>query len=152
MKTCPKCGELLGDSVKTCIKCRYNFEYGRIITAEEAAEQRNKQEEQKQKHLEEAKLREEYKKVQLMKNPLFEYKTVVITDSISGHVDVEELQRTLVEWSEKGWRLHTIFTNEIGKSTSSVSVGGYSSGTNATIDQIVMIFERCIKAENRSET
>lgn len=26
MKTCPKCNELLGDAVKVCIKCKYQFE------------------------------------------------------------------------------------------------------------------------------
>ena len=25
MKSCPNCGELLGDSVKVCFKCRYDF-------------------------------------------------------------------------------------------------------------------------------
>lgn len=35
MKTCPNCGELLGDSVKDCFKCHFNFEVKRVLTSEE---------------------------------------------------------------------------------------------------------------------
>lgn len=32
MKTCPHCGEIIGDSLEICFKCKYNFKYNRIIT------------------------------------------------------------------------------------------------------------------------
>ena len=33
MKTCPKCNEILGDSVKVCVKCRYQFEQDELQEA-----------------------------------------------------------------------------------------------------------------------
>lgn len=32
MKTCPCCGEILGDSLEICFHCKYNFRYGRVVT------------------------------------------------------------------------------------------------------------------------
>lgn len=112
MKICPNCGELLGDSVKECFKCHCNYAY-------------------------EAQKKEEAKREQLSKNQLFEYKVIIIEDLPSGEVDNMKIQRTLDEWSEKGWRLHSIYSSEIGKNAIAV--------VNATINQTVMIFERCIK-------
>lgn len=108
MKTCPNCGELLGDSVKECFKCHYSYKY-----------------------------KEDAKREQLSKNSLFEYKVIVIEDLPSGEVNTIKIQQTLDEWSEKGWRLHSVYSSEIGKNAIAV--------VNATINQTVMIFERCIK-------
>lgn len=57
------------------------------------------------------------------------------------------MQTALDEYAEKGWRLHSIFNNELGKTSSAVSIGIIGTSVNATIDQTVMILERCIKAE-----
>lgn len=35
MKTCPKCGELVGDNVQSCFNCHYDFALHRMPTAEE---------------------------------------------------------------------------------------------------------------------
>lgn len=121
MKTCPNCGEILGDSINVCFKCRYDFNAGN-------------------------KIREEQKKIQLAKNPLFEYRIVTVNDLSTGEIDDDKIQKVLNEWSGNGWTLHTIFTNEIGKTSSAASIGGFGAGINATIDQTVLIFERCIKA------
>lgn len=40
MKYCPNCGEILGDSVKECFKCHYNYSFGRVLTSLEINEQR----------------------------------------------------------------------------------------------------------------
>lgn len=146
MKTCPKCGEILGDSADVCFKCRYDFRYKRVITGAEYAEQREKQIAQQNQYIEEAKLREEQKKVQLSKNPLFEYQVVVVNDLPDGQADDDGIQKALNEWSWQGWKLHTIFTNEIGKSSTATSIIGFGFGINATIEQTVLVFERCIKA------
>lgn len=139
MKTCPKCGELLGDSVNVCIKCRYDYRYMRVVTHDELIEHRNKQ-------IEESTAKEEQKKNQISKNPLFEYQIVVINDLSDGQIDDYNIQKTLNEWSENGWRLHSIFTNELGKTSSSISIVGFGAGINATIGQTDLIFERCIKS------
>ena len=89
---------------------------------------------------------EEIKRNQLSKNPIFEYKLIVINDLLSGVIDERAIQDTLSEWSKKGWRLHTMFSSEIGKISTGISMAGFGSITNATIDQTVLIFERCIKA------
>ena len=83
---------------------------------------------------------------QIKNNPLYEYETIVINDNSDGTVNTKQIQDTLLEYSKAGWRLHSIFTNEIGKSTVSAFIGFIGSNVNATIDQTIIIFERCIKA------
>lgn len=146
MKTCPNCGELLGDYADACIKCRYDYKRGRVITSEELAEQRNKRLAEQQKMIEEAREKEEQKKSQIAKNPLFEYQVIIVNDLPDGSINDDDIQKKLNEWSIKGWKLHTIFTSEIGKTATSTSVGGFGTGINATIDQTILVFERCIKS------
>lgn len=146
MKSCPNCDELLGDSVKVCIKCRYDFERKRVVTNDELIEKRNREIEQQQKFLEEAKAKEEQRNIQISKNPLFEYQVIIVDDLQNGQIDDNSVQKALNEWSEKGWKLHTIFTNEIGKCSTSSVIGMFGLSINATIDQTVLVFERCIKA------
>ena len=145
MKTCPECGELLGDSINVCFKCRYDFKYKKVITSTEFAAQREKQIQQQNKLIEEAKLKEEQKSIQLAKNSLFEYQVITVDDLSTGQADKGGIQNVLNEWSRKGWRLHSIFTNEIGKTSTATSFGGFGSSINATICQTILVFERCIK-------
>ena len=42
-------------------------------------------------------------------------------------------------------QLIKLYANTWAKNTSSVGFGGVASGSNATIDQQVLIFERCIR-------
>ena len=90
--------------------------------------------------------REELRNAQLSKNPQYEYQIVAVGDKDSGEIDIREIQRILNQYSEEGWKLHSAFTNELGKNSSSTSIGHVGSGTNATIDQTILIFERCIDA------
>lgn len=142
MKNCPNCNELLGDSVTECFNCHYSYIYKRVITKDEQMVKKKQQMKELEKREEENRL----KQAQLSKNPLFEYKVIVINDLSSGQVDNIKIQETLNEWSEKGWRLHSIYSSEIGKNSTGISIAGFGSITNATIDQTVLIFERCIKA------
>lgn len=142
MKTCPNCGELIGDSVNECFKCHYSYIYNRVSTKEERMSKKNRQEEELKRKEEEFKRKEE----QLSKNPLFEYKVIVINDLSDGQVNDKRIQEVLDEWSKKGWKLHSIFSSEIGKNSLGVSIAGFGSITNATIDQTILVFERCIKA------
>ena len=153
MKTCPKCKELIGDNVNECFKCHYNFSYGRIITQEERKKEREKEQklyEQKkiseQQKNEQIKLFQQQMEEQIKNNPLYEYETIVINDNSDGTVNTKQIQDTLLEYSKAGWRLHSIFTNEVGKSTVGAFIGFIGSNVNATIDQTIMIFESCIKA------
>ncbi len=35
MKTCPNCGEIVGDSVESCFKCQYNFVRRKVLSRTE---------------------------------------------------------------------------------------------------------------------
>lgn len=148
MKTCPECGELVGDSVESCFNCNYNFNYKRKVTKNEIEEEKNKLEEKRRKQLEVEKIKENERITQLSKNPIYEYQTVIVNNLETGEINQIEFQRALETWSQKGWRLHSVFNNELGKTSSSIAVGFIGSNVNATIDQTVLIFERCIKAES----
>lgn len=43
MKSCPNCGELLGDRVEQCFNCNYSFTLRRVITKEEITEKRRRE-------------------------------------------------------------------------------------------------------------
>lgn len=62
--------------------------------------------------------------------------------ALTGTVKKEELQRMLSVYAMDGWRLHTALTNEAGKTV----LAAAGVGANATVDQTVLIFERCIKS------
>lgn len=128
MKECPNCKELLGNSVNECFKCRYNFTLKKVITATEHASRKYHQIEEQKKKEEELKLREEIKNKQLLENPLYEYKLIVINDLSSGEVNARQIQTSLDYWSERGWKLHSIYSSEIGKETTSTSFSGFGAG------------------------
>lgn len=149
MKTCPECSELLGDSVMRCFNCNYDYSYGRVINSneirkykEERQKELSKSDEERQKELFELK---KLQQQQLANNPRYEYQSVIINDTRSGEIDYESFQNALTLYSQEGWKLHTIFTNEVGKTSTAVMIGFLGGSVNATIDQTVLVFERCIK-------
>ena len=146
MKTCPKCGELIGDDCKECFNCHYNYSYGRIITSREISTERQKAEFQKQQNEEQKILFEKEKTKQIKCNPIYEYKTVVVNDNSDGTVNEEKIQMILDEYSSQGWKLCFMFTNEVGKSSATTIVSFLGMNINSTIEQTIIVFERCIKA------
>ncbi len=75
----------------------------------------------------------------------WEYKAVSLYDNDSGFIDAASIENTINDLGRQGWRLRCAFANEMGRNSSSSGVGGISSGTNATIDQNIMIFERFVR-------
>ena len=163
MKECPNCKELLGDNVERCFSCKYDFKLQRTISRDEerqienAIEEKRKQEEEKiraekekvwqeevahRKELE--RIRTEYQECR-EKNALYEYEVVVLYDKPTGEFDVDNYRRILNKYSVNGWQLKSVFSNEIGKDSSGVGIGGFSTQVNATIDQTIITFERCIR-------
>ena len=65
----------------------------------------------------------------------------MVTNS-DGFTDVKEMKRILAERVNNGWRLHSVYSNILG--VNAVKVLGI--GTNATISETVMLFERSVKA------
>lgn len=73
-------------------------------------------------------------------NDLYEYDIEIIANKSDGTVDSQSIRTAIAEHAKLGWRLHTMYSNEVGKNSSSYM----GSGTNATICQDVLIFERRI--------
>ncbi|MBE5862775.1 MAG: DUF4177 domain-containing protein [Lachnospiraceae bacterium] len=82
-------------------------------------------------------------------NDIYEYDVVSILDKDHGGVDTERMSEVIAFHASKGWRLVFAFSNEIGHDSSLSELGGVSIGINSTIDQNVLIFERCVKRYNR---
>lgn len=80
--------------------------------------------------------------------PHYEYTVARVLDNRNGSTNQEKLQSVLTEYAMEGWKLHSVITNEIGKNISAVSIGGITGGTNATVDEIILIFERMVSKGN----
>lgn len=77
----------------------------------------------------------------LSTSDLYEYKVVTVENERGGLVDKESMMDMLNSYAREGWKLHTVYSNELGKSA--VSVLGF--GVNATVCQDVFILERRVK-------
>lgn len=175
MKTCPVCGELLGDSVVSCFKCHYDYELKRVIPSEErqalrlererVAENQHQErliadvaaraaEEEKRALMEQ---RIEERQQALMKKPpdilllndTYEYDVVSLHDHYNGMPNIHRMKKILNDYAKDGWKLVTMISNELGVNSTSVGVGNISIGTNTTMDSVVMVFERRIYTINK---
>ena len=75
----------------------------------------------------------------------WEYKVISLSDEETGSLDPFLLEHTLNEMGLDGWHLRCAYANELGQNMSSSGIGGFSSGTNSTIDQNILILERFVK-------
>ena len=158
MPSCPHCsGYYFGEPLQ-CPKCNYDFKLKRVVSKEEAVKKREElriaEEKAREQKAEIIRKREEEaienRMLAFQNSALYEYTTVYLRDSYSGLLNQDTLNSTLQSHAAEGWRLHSVLTNEAGKNSSSVSVGGASFGTNATMDVTILIFERCIKLAGQS--
>ena len=165
MQECPNCHEMLGNNVDVCFNCHYDFKKKRVIQPEELRkikedEQKrideiNETQRQRERQKEQERRRtqryyndlERSRTEQIPKNPLYEYAIETVVDTQTGTCNEYTIQDILSRYASNGWRLHSIFTNEIGKTSNTVGYAGISGGINATVDQTVMVFERCIKPD-----
>ena len=147
MKTCPNCKELIGDNVSICFNCGWNFD-DPTQNAIAAEKERKKKEAELKREAERKEAEIEANKIRLGRiaslNKKYEYCTCVVYDKDSGSADIDQINACIKRYAEDRWRVHSIFTNEIGKTSSSSGYGGISSGTNATIDQTIILFERVV--------
>lgn len=74
-------------------------------------------------------------------NEFYEYDVETVINANHGTVDKEKMKEILSSYSRKGYRLHTIYSNELGKNA--LSLLGF--GVNSTASEDVMIFERRIQ-------
>lgn len=169
MKTCPNCNEIVGDNVDICFKCGYDFIHKRMPTREEIEAKQNnekqimelhriQEEKRKQQAIDEVRISNKVKyqieeelslkndeSAIIALNDIYEYRVLKFSDDSSGIPNIAELEKALNDLSLHGWHLKSAHTNEIGKNSVAVGLGGASNGSNATIDVTVLIFERCIK-------
>lgn len=146
MKTCPNCGELIGENADECFKCHYNYVYRRVITAQEIKARREREEREKENEIKNIEIFEKEKELQIKRNPLYEYKIEIVNDLETGEIDSRRMQYIVEKYSSEGWRLHNVFTNELGKTSTLSGIAFLGVSVNATICQTIFIFERCIKA------
>lgn len=128
LKKCPICKKNVNYNMKICSECGFAFETVPTIEYEEIAQMYN------------ARL-EQYKK-----NPFYEYDYIVVPNKPDGTTNKERIQEIISSHAMQGWRLITMYSNELGKNSMGVSVAGIGGGTNTTMCEDVMVFERCIKA------
>ena len=71
----------------------------------------------------------------------YEYDVVTIINEGHGQIDKQSILKVLNERAQQGWKLHTIYSNELGKNA--VSLLGL--GVNSTACEDVLIFERRVE-------
>lgn len=128
--------EKIRDSFYEYISHRHQEKTG-ISLSEFSKRHRDYIKEQEEKALEEIKKQEYAKSF----NEFYEYDVVTILNENHGQVDKEKMIKILAEKATQGWKLHTIYSNELGKNA--VSILGL--GVNATACEDVLIFERRIQ-------
>lgn len=75
----------------------------------------------------------------------YEYTTLSLVDDSGGALSASKITGLLNEYALDGWRLVSAYANELGHNSSSSGIGGFSTGSNSTIDQHILILERFIK-------
>ena len=138
MKTCPNCKELVGDNVSKCFNCGWNFD----DPSENEKAIRKKMEQTGEAEKKELERRLELSKI----NNKYEYTVIRIRDNADGTCDEEKIKRNINYYAMEGWRLHTIYSNELGKNSSSVGIVGISGQVNATICETIIVMERLISS------
>lgn len=87
----------------------------------------------------------------------YEYKVLSLLDANgifnrdSGRVDIIKMTKVLNELGVEGWHLAAAYSNELGKNSSASGVGGMMFGTNSTVDENILIFERFVKIKQTLE-
>lgn len=128
LKKCPICKKNVNYDSEICSDCGFSFNVVDTVQYQEIAKIYNARVEQ------------------IKKNSYYEYDYVVVPNMSDGSTNKEQIEEVISSHAMQGWRLVTMYSNELGKNSMGVSVGGIGGGTNATMCEDVMVFERCIKA------
>lgn len=71
---------------------------------------------------------------------LYEYDIVTILNENHGKINKGRMTEIIMSHARKGWKLHTVYSNELGKNALAV----IGLGLNSTACEDVLIFERKI--------
>lgn len=80
----------------------------------------------------------------LSKHGLYEYDVQTSLNIHDGRVDTEAIKTILNTKAKQGWKLHTMYSNELGKNALTL----LNVNSNATVSEDVMIFERVLNPED----
>ena len=75
----------------------------------------------------------------------YEYTTLSLVDDQGGGLTPDKVSKLLNSYAIDGWKLVSAYSNELGHNSTSGGFGGFSTGTNSTVDQHILIMERFIK-------
>lgn len=75
----------------------------------------------------------------------YEYTTLSLVDNDGGGLTAVQVTQLLNDYALDGWRLVSAYANELGHNSTSGGFGGFSTGTNSTIDQHILIMERFVR-------
>lgn len=75
----------------------------------------------------------------------YEYTTLSLVDDDGGGLTTAQVTQLLNDYALDGWRLVSAYANELGHNSTSSGFGGFSTGTNSTVDQHILILERFIR-------
>lgn len=127
-KVCPICSKRSSYECQVCSECGYDFTTDQVLyTNNDIAEIYN------------------HKAENIKNSPLYEYDYVVIPNKFDGSVNQEQISKVIQAHARQGWRVVTMYSNEIGKNSSQIGAGGISAGINTTACEDVILFERCIR-------
>lgn len=75
----------------------------------------------------------------------YEYTTLSLVDDDGGGLTTTQVTRLLNDYALDGWRLVSAYANELGHNSTGGGFGGFSTGTNSTVDQHILILERFVR-------
>lgn len=75
----------------------------------------------------------------------YEYTTLSLVDDNGGGLTTAQVTKFLNDYALDGWKLVSAYANELGHNSTSGGFGGFSTGTNSTVDQHILILERFVR-------
>ena len=130
---CPDCGHVLNDYEVNhcwCTNCNRKF------SSSEEIKSLNEEWAEEQKRL--ADIEHDRQDYAMRRLGLYEYDIETVINENHGTVDKDRMRQILNERAKQGWKLHTMYSNELGKN----ALGLLGLGINSTACEDVMVFER----------
>ena len=103
-----------------------------------------KEEQRRLDDIEQRKIEAERQNFSLMSGQ-YEYDVETVMNTSTGEADWKRIKEMLNYKASKGWKLHTIYSNELGVNSTGVGIGNFGGGVNSTICEAVLVFERQVK-------
>jgi transcription initiation factor TFIIIB Brf1 subunit/transcription initiation factor TFIIB len=136
MTKCPNCGckitKEMADA-NMCWECGYILDSSLIDDSQPVVYTVKEQRVEKEK-----------KEYALSKGEFYEYDVETSISKEGGMINTTEIVEILNQRARDGWRLHTMYSNTLGVNAMRI----LGIGTNETISQATMIFERKIESND----